>query len=202
VKFHQFNQDPPGWKTCDSKRVFSTPHLQVYEEHVVTPTRPEGCAWNVVHRRAAAVVAPLTVAGEWLLVRQERIPVRRELWEFPAGQLDEEVADFAMGLEATARRELREETGWELPASGELIALGMFWPSAGFTDEQSHLFLARGVEPSEHGAQPDAHEAIIDCRAFSSEALRGMIASGEIQDANTLATCARLAARGMFPELC
>ncbi len=50
------------------------------------------------------------------------------------------------------------------------------------------------------GAQHDATEAIIDCREFSADVLREMIAEGEIRDANTLSIWARLVARGeIFP---
>ena len=46
------------------------------------------------------------------------------------------------------------------------------------------------------GAQHDDTEAIIDCREFSADVLREMIAEGEIRDANTLGIWARLVARG------
>ena len=95
-------------------------------------------------------------------------------------------------------RELREESGYELAPDGELIALGHFFPSAGFTDEHSHLLLARGVVPSPHGHAHDSAEAITECRAFTREEFRAMIASGEIRDANTLAAFARLVAMGLW----
>lgn len=182
-----------GWATLRSTQVYDSPHLQVLAERVATPTRPEGCDWTVVRRRAAAVIAPLTAEGRWLLIRQERVAVRTELWEFPAGQIE------TGEPEETAHRELREETGWELHPTGELVPLGLFFPSPGFTDEVSHLFLARGVVPSAAGAHYDPQEAITDYRAFSSAELRDLIATGEIRDANTLASFARLIARGLLP---
>ena len=78
-----------------------------------------------------------------------------------------------------------------------MIPLGHFFPSAGFTDEHSHLLLARPVVPSALGHLHDEHEAITGCCAFSREELRGMIASGQICDANTLAAFARLVALGL-----
>ena len=45
-----------------------------------------------------------------------------------------------------ARRELREETGYELAPGGELVSLGYFFTSPGFTDEHCYLFLARPVQ--------------------------------------------------------
>ena len=87
-------------------------------------------------------------AGRLLLIRQERIPIREALWEFPAGQIDSPEEKDDAAIRATAERELREESGYELGPQSELIAMGCFFSSPGFTDEHSYLFLARGVVPS------------------------------------------------------
>jgi ADP-ribose pyrophosphatase len=181
-----------GWRELDHEVLAETPHLRMVREHVATPSRPQGVQWTVVHRRQAAVVAPRTPEGSYLLVRQERVAVRRELWEFPAGQVDGEVTAAAV-LE-TAHRELGEEAGYRV--AGEMIALGYFYSSAGFTDEQSHLFLATDVVPRDEGHAHDEAEAILECRAFTARELRARIASGEICDANTLSLFARLVALG------
>ena len=95
-------------------------------------------------------------------------------------------------------RELREETGYELAEGGDLIPLGDYFTSPGFTDERGYFFLARPVRESAAGHSPDESESILDCRAFSPMELREMIASNEIRDANTLAICTRLLARGLL----
>jgi len=124
------------------------------------------------------------------------VPIRATIWEFPAGQIDDDAQIDA--IRATAIRELREESGYQLAPEGELISLGHFFPSAGFTDEHSHLVLARPVVPSPLGHSHDPGEAITECRAFSQAHLRAMIASGEICDANTLSAFARLVAMGLL----
>jgi hypothetical protein len=58
------------------------------------------------------------------------------------------------------------------------------------------LLLARPVVPLAGGAKPESAESITECRVFTLEELRAMIASGEVRDANTLAAFARLAAMG------
>ncbi len=189
------NVSPPdggSWRLLAREPLCDTPHLDVAWETVATPSRPGGVPWIVAHRRIAAVVAPRTPRGTYLLIRQERIPIRRALWEFPAGQAD----DGADGLEETARRELGEETGAE--CRGELVPLGFYFTSAGFTDECCHLFLATDVVPRAAGAHHDGDEAILDVGEFSPAELRRLIAEGGIMDANTLATFARLEARGLF----
>ena len=203
MRKHDFIRDGDGWQTLGEELHYSSPHLSVATHTLLTPTRrnpAHPAHWTVAHRKAAVVVAPLTAdGGNFVLVRQERIPIRASLWEFPAGQIDEDKVglDNTAVIEETARRELREETGYELPAAGQLVALGIFFTSQGFTDEHNHLCLARGVVLSPRGSEHGEHEAITDCRTVSPAELREMIAEGEIRDGNTLSLYARLCARGL-----
>lgn len=195
MTFHNFIRDEDGWQTQCDETLFANPYLSVHRVTVTSPTRPEAFTWTVTHRKAAVVVAPVTAAGEFLLVRQERVPIRATIWEFPAGQIDDHAESDA--IRTTGLRELREESGHELAPGGELISLGYFFPSAGFTDEHSHLLLARPVVPSPLGHEHDESEAITECRAFPPAEFRAMIARGEIRDANTLSAFARMVALGL-----
>lgn len=197
MAFHDFIRDTAGWRTHASDELFDNPHLSVHRVTVSSPTRPAPFKWLVCHRKSAVVIAPMTAEGKLLLIRQERVPIRATIWEFPAGQIDDHAEPEA--IRATAARELREEAGYELAPGGELISLGHYFPSSGFTDEHSHLFLAHPVVPHPKGHEHDPGEAITECRTFAVDELRAMIASGEICDANTLATFARLTARGLLP---
>ena len=95
-------------------------------------------------------------------------------------------------------RELREETGYELGAGGELLPLGHFFSSPGFTDEHGYFFLARGVRAADGGHAHEEAETILDCRAFALPEVARMIAENEIRDANTLSVCAKLVASGLL----
>jgi len=196
MPFHHFIRESEGWRKLGDELLFANPHLEVHRPTVTTPTRSTPFQWTVTHRKGAVVVVPETADGKFLLVRQERVPIMATIWEFPAGQIDDHEEPDA--IRATGLRELREESGHELAPGGEVLSLGHFFPSAGFTDEHSHLVLARPVVPSSLGTRHDEHEAITECRAFSREELRAMIASGEIRDANTLASFARLVAMGLI----
>jgi ADP-ribose pyrophosphatase len=196
MRFHDFIRDSAGWRLAGDEVLFANPYLEVHRVFISTPTRPEPFHWTVAHRKGAVVVVPVTEDGKYLLVRQERVPIRATIWEFPAGQIDD--TEDADAIRATGLRELAEESGHELSASGELIALGLFFPSCGFTDEHSHMLLARPVVPLAHGAKPDEAEAITECRAFTAEELKAMVACGEIRDANSLSAYARLCAMGLI----
>ena len=138
-------RDRDGWETVGSETHFETPHLTVATDEVRTPTQPEPRQWSVVHRKPAVVIAPLTRDGKFVLIREERIPIRAAIWSMPAGQIDETLEPNEETVREVARRELREETGYELAAGGELISLGHFFTSPGFTDEHCYFFLARPV---------------------------------------------------------
>lgn len=187
-----------GWQTLAVETHFRSPHLAVETIEVRSPARPEPRSWTIARRKKAVVIAAMTSEKKFLLVRQERIPIRRAIWEMPAGQIDEDAAADDDAIEEVALRELGEETGFELSPGGELIPLGCYFSSPGFTDEQACLFLARPVQPSAHGHAHEPSESILDCRSFSAPELARMIANNEIEDANTLSVCARLAASGFI----
>ena len=186
------------WEIISSERHFANAHLEVATERVRTPSRSEPRAWTIVHRKAAVIIAPMTREGKILLIRQERIPIREAIWEMPSGQIDNHNADQGE-IKKVALRELREEAGYELVQDGELIPIGHYFSSPGFTDERGYFFLARPVQRCKEPPDRDETESILDCREFTVEQIRRMIAENEIRDANTLGICAKLAARGLLP---
>jgi 8-oxo-dGTP pyrophosphatase MutT (NUDIX family) len=197
VKQSNLVHDGEGWETISSERHFGNAHLEVVTDHVRTPTRELPRTWTVVHRKAAVIIAPMTRDGKIVLIHQERVPIRAAIWEMPSGQIDKVVEPDEREIKAVALSELREEAGYELSKDGDLIALGHYFSSPGFTDERGYFLLARRVEPCA-GYVRDESEAILDCREFSIEELRRMIAENEIRDANTLSMWARLDAGGFL----
>jgi len=193
-------RDRDGWETLRSEENLSTPHLTVVTDKVRTPTQPAGREWAIVQRKPAVVIAPMTREGKFVLILEERIPIRATIWSMPAGQIDESRDPDEEAVRAVARRELREETGYELEPGAELESLGHYFTSPGLTDAHCYFFLARPVRKRAGGAEHDATEAIVDCREFGADVVRQMIVDGEIRDANTLSIWARLVARGdIFP---
>ena len=186
-----------AWETISSERHFANAHLEVVTDQVQTPSRGQPRTWTIVHRKAAVIVAPMTRDGKIVLIRQERIPIRQAIWETVSGQIDDHNANHEE-IKNVALRELREEAGYELAKDGELIPLGHYFSSPGFTDERGYFFLARPVQRCKEGPARDEEESILDCREFTVEEIRRMIAENEIRDANTLGICATLSARGLL----
>jgi 8-oxo-dGTP pyrophosphatase MutT (NUDIX family) len=187
-----------GWEIVSTKSCFKNKNVEIVEEEIRSPAKPKPRSWTVARRKRAVIVAAMTAEGGLILIRQERIPVRDAIWEVPAGQIDDESDSEPDDIAAIALKELREETGYELAEGGDLIPLGDYFTSPGFTNERGYCFLARPVRECAEGHCREEGESILDCRAFSPDEIRDMIARHEIRDANTLAICARLLARGLL----
>ena len=106
----------------------------------------------VEHPGAVAVVA-LDETGQVLLIRQYRHPVRRLLWEVPAGLRDVP----GEPTQITAARELLEETGYQ---ARDWRVLLDYYSSPGIITERLRVFLARGlsVAPAEQQTHQRVHE--------------------------------------------
>jgi len=179
-----------GWELLAQDVLLDSPHVRVVRETVRTPSRPDGREWTKVIRKVGVTVAPRLPDGSFVLIREERVPARRDFWQFPAGQVDDESSPDA--IEAAARRELREEAGCE--AGESFVYLGKFFTSPGFTDEHTHQFVATDVTWDRSTVAHDGEEQILELKAFGADELREMIAHGVIEDANTLGLYARLTA--------
>lgn len=105
---------------------------------------------------AVLVVRQTDTGGEeMLLIRQYRHPVRRIMWEIPAGLLDVKGED----TKVAASRELAEEA--ELGAES-MSFLASFYPSPGCSDEKLDVFLARDVHHVETDFTREDEEAEIE----------------------------------------
>ncbi len=133
----------------------------------------DGHELEFVRHPGAAGVLPLLPDGDVLLVRQRRLAIRDTLMEIPAGVLDIEGEDAL----TAAARELFEETGFR---HRSIEFLGGVYPSAGFTDEYVHLFVAE-TEPEPSGRPEDGIELV---RRPFADVVRAARA-GRVRDAKT-----------------
>jgi len=161
-------------KIISSKEVYKCKLFRVTEEEATDPSGFH-IERSIVRHMGSAVMMPVDEKGRILLVRQFRLPAGKSLWELPAGRLDEGEKPLQ-----TARRELREETGYSARTWKKLAS---FWPSPGFVDEKMTIFLATDLTAGE--AQPMEDERI-ECRWFTRKDLDGMIRAGKIEDGKTM----------------
>jgi ADP-ribose pyrophosphatase len=129
----------------------------------------------IVHHRGSAVMMPVDDRKRVLLVRQYRLPAQGFLWEIPAGSVDPGEKPLQ-----TAKRELKEETGYRAKHWTKLIS---FFPSPGFLTEKMTIYLATGLTAGE--ATPMGDERI-ETRWFTTKEIEAAIYSGKILDAKTM----------------
>lgn len=148
----------------------------------VTLDRAVGPAGRVIEKHVlkhpgAVVVLARNAAAEVLLIRQYRLPLRKAIWELPAGKVDRNEPRLK-----TARRELAEETGYQARHWRKLLE---FHPAPGFCDERMTAYVAQDLTAGE--AKPEPYE-VIRPRWFGWDEVLEMIRRGRIHDAKTIAT--------------
>lgn len=125
------------WQVLESKLVWERPWFSVRIDRVRTGRGAVLEDYPVVHTRDWACIVPVTHEGQVVLVRQYRHGVERETHEFPAGGVDAGESPLA-----AARRELREETGFE---AEEWRHLRSVLPEPTRHRHSAHLYLALGA---------------------------------------------------------
>jgi len=134
-----------------------------------------------------ALVIPVTVDGQVVLVRQFRHGVRHVVLEVPGGILDPGETS-----EVTAARELREETGYE---ADTIRPLGKLMPNPALNTAYVHVLLAEGCRKVRE-PQPDPFERIeVVLRPLRD--IPKMIASGEVCHALVIAAFALMKEVGL-----
>jgi ADP-ribose pyrophosphatase len=161
-------------KLVSSKEKLANKLFTVSEDHAVDPDGFEIKRF-IVHHRGSAVMMPVDDRKRILLVRQYRLPAGHYLWELPAGSVDPGEKPLQ-----TAKRELKEETGYRAKNWEKLIS---FFPSPGFLTEKMTIYLATGLTAGEAAPMEDER---IETRWFTAKEIEAAIGASEIQDAKTM----------------
>lgn len=117
--------------------------------------------WEYVARTnssGAAFIVAVTDADEIVLVEQYRVPLQARCIELPAGMIGDEEHLKDEDIEASALRELKEETGF----SGRHTHLLLSGPvAAGLTSEQLHLVEISGLTRVHAGGGVDGEDIVV-----------------------------------------
>jgi ADP-ribose pyrophosphatase len=104
----------------------------------------------------AVIVIAATPADEVLFVEQYRVPLGARTIEMPAGLVGDDHDEDT--LEAAARRELVEETGWE-PGEVDVLLIGP--TSSGMSNERIAFVRARNLRKVGDGGGVDNEDIVV-----------------------------------------
>ena len=130
-----------------SKLVYDGKLLKVRSDTVRLPDGGTAEREFIEHPGAVAVIA-LTDAGELVMERQYRYPLGRDMIEIPAGKIDTGEDPLA-----TARRELKEETGYTAARWRHVATIHI---AIAYSNERIEIYLAK--ELKHEGAKLDDEE--------------------------------------------
>jgi ADP-ribose pyrophosphatase len=130
---------------------------------------------SIVRHPGSAVMMAVDDKERILLVKQFRLPAAKDLWELPAGRID----PGETALQA-AKRELREETGYQAKKWVKLIS---YWASPGYVAEKMNLFLALDLKAGEQQPMEDER---IELGWFTRKQIADWISQGKLEDGKTL----------------
>ncbi len=174
-------------KTIDSEYVYKGRLINVRRDRVITVSGRESYR-EIVEHCDAVTIAAIKDNGNMLMERQYRKALDRDVFEVPAGKIDE-----GEEPEAACLRELREETGFR---AGKVRLLTTTYPSVGYATEKLYVYLCTDLTPGD--TDFDDSEAI-DLEEYPVEELYEMVISGKINDAKsqvTIMLAADLARKG------
>lgn len=165
---------PVAEVTLHSRRVFEGKVVSLRVDTVRIANGREATREVVEHPGAVAMV-PFLPDGRVILVRQFRQATGRVLLEIPAGTLHP-----GEEPEECARRELREEIGYE---PGRLERMFSSYLAPGYSSEMLHVFLAGELKPAEGSTDEDE---TVEAEVLPLQKAVDMIRTGEIKDAKTI----------------
>jgi len=159
-----------SWTLLAAREIADYRVLRLREDrYLFHPTQTEA-DFVVCDSSDWVLVIPVTHDGQIVLIRQYRHGVRRVVLEVPGGILDPGETS-----EASAARELREETGYE---AEKIRFVGKLMPNPALNNAYVHILVGEGCrkvgEP-----QPDPLERI-EVVLRPREQIPGIIASGEL----------------------
>lgn len=168
---------PEEWKKISSKEIADCRVFRVREDFCRREGDRAETKFFVIENPNWVNIIALTKDKRVVLIEQYRQGTEEVVLEIPGGMVDENESP-----EATAKRELLEETGF---SAREMILLGKTRPNPAIQNNSLYHFLAVDCEKSGETSF-DEHENI-ETKLVSPDEIENLIASGKINHSLVIA---------------
>jgi ADP-ribose pyrophosphatase len=166
---------PKPWKTLSSRLVYENPWTRLREDVAELPNG-KTTIYGVVECGRCVGVLPFVDDDHVVMVRQYRYVFgENHRWEMPTGGVKP-----GESLEEAARRELREEAGYD---AGRLEMVSTYFTSKSVMHEIGHLFIGRDLQKVQ--AVPDETE-FLEVAVLPFAEVLAMVLDSEIRDSMTV----------------
>jgi ADP-ribose pyrophosphatase len=166
---------PKPWKTHSSREVYKNPWTRVREDVAEMPNG-KTTIYGVIETGHCVGVLPFLDDDHVVMVRQYRYVFdENHRWEMPTGEVKAGEA-----LESAARRELREEVGYD---ARELQHVSTYFTSKSIVQEIAHLYVGHQLTAVE--AVPDETE-FLEVAVKPFQQVLQMVLESEIRDSMTV----------------
>lgn len=170
------NDDSLAWETLNTETVYDCPDFEVVHETVRLPNSTE-TGFDAVHEPEAVVVLGFTPDDEVVVIEEWRQAVGRANRGLPAGTVEPKE-----DLQAAARRELEEETGYVAERVDHLTTVE---PSNGLTNAVHHHFVAHDCRPTGERHLDDDESIRVDTTTYD-DLLSALAADGPLDGRSAL----------------
>ena len=130
---HSMKQEAPN------SRIVYRGFVTISEEQI--PTDAGSYPYTIVHTKPLSVIVlPISQEGWWLVTKEWRHAVKRNVYSFPGGLINDGETPLAAG-----QRELLEETGY---TADRWEPIGTCFPWPGLLDQQMTIMVAYAIHQS------------------------------------------------------
>lgn len=167
--------DDIDYKLLDEKTAYRGKRIVVEELHYKNPRTNQIIYREHVLAGHAAVIIPETEDKQFIMIKEPRTPIGKNVLAFPAGMIEE-----GEKPEDGAIRELEEETGYKAKNIEPII---YEYPAVGYSDEKAYIFKATDLTKTQRHLD-DTED--IKVRKISIEELKELYRNGEIHSSAEL----------------